>query len=146
MNMFEFKGEFYRQSSGVAMSFSYAFLFRGGLEYRMKYTYQGTFPKNFGRYIDDCLGIASLYKSEVLAFIDFANKFHPAIRFIFELSFTEIKLLDINIQLSDGRLSSSVFYKPTDAHSYLEYCAFHSVGTKNSIAYSQFLRRRRICS
>ena len=150
MNMFEFNGEFYRQSSGVAMGTkmgpSYACLFMGYLEHRMKNAYQGSFPQYFGRYIDDCLGIASLPKSEVLAFIDFANKFHPAIRFTFELSLTEINFLDINIQLSGGRLSTSVFYKPTDAHSYLDYCSSHSLSTRNSIPYSQFLRLRRICS
>ena len=150
MNMFEFNGDFYRQNSGVAMGTkmgpSYACLFMGHLEHQLKSTYQGTFPQYFGRYIDDCLGIASLPESEILAFIEFANRFHPAIKFTFELSFTEVNFLDINIQLSDGRLSTSVFYKPTDAHSYLDYESSHSLSTRNSIPYSQFLRLRRICS
>ena len=100
------------------------------LEHRMENAYQGTFPQYFGRYIDDCLGIASLPKSEVLAFIDFANTFHPAIRFTLELSLTETNFLDINIQLSGARFSTSVFYKSTDAHSYLEYFSSHSLSTK----------------
>ena len=68
---------------GTNMGPGYACLFMGYLEHRMKNAYQGTFPQYFGRYIDDCLGIASLPKSEVLAFIEFANQFHPAIRFTF---------------------------------------------------------------
>ena len=116
-----FNGDFYKQSSRVAMGTkkgpSYTCMFMGHLEHRMKNAYQGTLPQYFGRYIDDYLGIASLLNSEVLAFIDFAKKFHPTIRFTFELSLTEKNFLNINIQLSGGRLSTSVFYKPTDAHS-----------------------------
>ena len=91
---------------GKSMGPIIACLFIGHVEDRMKDAYQGTFPQYLGRYIDYCLGIAFLPKSEVLAFIDFANKFHSAIIFTFELSLTEINSLDINIQLSGGRLST----------------------------------------
>ena len=44
------------------------------------------------------------------------------------------------------RLVTSIHYKETDTHSYLNYASSHPTGCKNSIPYSQFLRLRRICS
>ena len=46
---------------------------------------------------------------QLLDFISFANNFHPAIKFTYELSPTTINFLDISISLQDGTLSSSVF-------------------------------------
>eukprot|EP00061_Rhincodon_typus_P002429 g17545.t1 len=37
-------------------------------------------------------------------------------------------------------------FKPTDSHSYLDYACSYPPSCKNVIAYSQFLRLRRICS
>ena len=42
--------------------------------------------------------------------------------------------------------ATSVFYKPTDAHSYLYFDSSHDPNTKASTPYSQFLRLRRLCS
>ena len=42
--------------------------------------------------------------------------------------------------------TTSVFYKPTDSHSYLLYSSSHPNHTKQSIPFSQFLRLRRLCS
>ena len=43
-------------------------------------------------------------------------------------------------------LRASVYYKPTDPHSYLLYSSSHPSHVKNSIPFSQFLRPRRLCS
>ena len=47
--------------------------------------------------------------------------------------------------MSNG-LCTSVYYKPTDSHSYLLYSSSHPSHVKNSIPFSQFLRLRRLCS
>ena len=39
-----------------------------------------------------------------------------------------------------------MYYKPTDAHSYLLHSSSHPNHVKNSIPFSQFLRLRRLCS
>jgi len=39
-----------------------------------------------------------------------------------------------------------VYYKPTDLHSYLLHSSSHPSHFKNSIPFSQFLRRRHLCS
>ena len=54
--------------------------------------------------------------------------------------------LDILISLNNKVLSTSIFYKPTASHAYLDYHSSHSLSTRNSIPYSQFLRLRRLCS
>ena len=46
---------------------------------------------------------------------------------------------------SDG-LTTSIHYKLTDTHSYLNYASSHPIRCKNSIPHSQFLRLRRICT
>ena len=40
----------------------------------------------------------------------------------------------------------SVYYRPTDSHSYLLYSSSHPSPVKNSILFSQFLRLYRLCS
>ena len=150
LNTFSFGDAFYHQLSGVAMGTkmgpSYACLFMGHLEQSLFTLFSGTKPEFNGRYIDDCLIITSLQREEMLAFISFANDFHPSIKFTHELSSSKITFLDIQISIVEGTISTSVFYKPTDSHSYLDYNSSHSLATRNSIPFSQFLRLRRLCS
>ena len=46
----------------------------------------------------------------------------------------------------EKRLITSVFYKSTASHSYLDYRSSHSLNTRNNIPYSQFLRLKKLCS
>ena len=125
---------------------SYACLFMGYIEHQIMSTYTGPTPEYFGRYIDDCLVISSLSEPDLLNFVDYANNFNPSIKFTYEISQESTPFLDILIQLNEGHLSSSVYYKPTASHAYLDYRSSHPLGTLNSIPYSQFLRLRRLCS
>ena len=120
----------------------------GHLEEQIFRLYSGTFPSLFKRFIDDCFGVASCSLSVLTDFLDFVSNFHPSIKFTREISSTSLPFLDINVSINaDSRhLSTSVFYKPTDSHTYLCYSSSHPVSTKNSIPYSQFLRLRRLCS
>ena len=74
------------------------------------------------------------------------NNFHPALQFTWEISETSVSFLDILVSIIGNRLVTSVFYKPTDSHTYLLYSSFHPNHTKRSITFSQFLRLRRLCS
>ena len=53
---------------------------------------------------------------------------------------------DQKVSIEGNGLCTSVHYKPTDSHSYLLYSSSYPSHVKNSIPYSQFLRRRRLCS
>ena len=59
---------------------------------------------------------------------------------------TSLAFLDIKISIEGNGLCTSVYYKPTDSHSYLLYSSSHPSHVKNSIPFSQFLRLRRLCS
>ena len=54
--------------------------------------------------------------------------------------------LDILIKLEHGIITTDLYTKATDAHSYLQYDSCHPSHCKNSIPFSQFMRLRRICS
>ena len=54
--------------------------------------------------------------------------------------------MDTLVKPSQDKLSTNIYYKPTDSHSFLRYDSSHPKACKDSIPYSQFLRLRRICS
>ena len=100
---------------------NYANLFVGYVEEQIFDRFVGPKPELFGHYIDDCLGATSCTKEELERFIGFVNSFHPALKFTWEISETSVTFLDINISVQDNNLATSVYYKPTDSHSYLLY-------------------------
>ncbi|XP_076446390.1 uncharacterized protein LOC143283884 [Babylonia areolata] len=152
LNSFGFGENHYQQTRGVAMGTkmgpSYACLFVGHVEQQALSTYDGTVPALFKRYIDDCLGVAACSRDDLFHFINHLSTYHPALQYTFEVSTTSINFLDLTISTEPNRptLSTSIFYKPTDSHSYLLFTSSHPAATKNSIPYSQFLRLKRICS
>ena len=100
----------------------------------------------YKRYIDDGIGATSLSYNQLLDFINFVQNFHPAVKFTYEISEKSVTFLDMKLYLKQGKLTTSVHYKSTDSHSYLDYRSSHNPSTKNSIPFSQFLRLRRLCS
>ena len=74
------------------------------------------------------------------------NNFNPNIKFIYEFSEASISFLDLNVKLSNGKLQTSMYVKPTDRHQYLQVQSSHPKHTKRSIVYSQTLRVSRACS
>ena len=150
LNTFQFNGEYYSQSGGVAMGTkmgpSFACLFVGYLEEKMFSEYIGPVPDLYKRYIDDVFGVSSDSEQELKSFIDYVSSYHPAIKYTFNITQDSLSFLDIKCHIQDGQISTSVFYKPTDAHCYLNYESCHPQSCKNAIPKSQFLRLRRICS
>ena len=100
--------------------------------------YHGPKPKLFVRYIDDCIGATSSTTEELTQFITAVNSFHPALKYTWEISDTSLAFLDIKISIEGNGLCTSVYYKPTDSHSYLLYSSSHPSHVKNSISFSQF--------
>ncbi|BFZ15785.1 hypothetical protein BsWGS_18824 [Bradybaena similaris] len=150
LNSFEFNGEYFDQISGVAMGTkmgpSYACLFMGHLEHLVWQSYGGRLPEVYGRYIDDGVGITQMSLDELNQFIHFFSSFNPAIKFTSHISTKSVNFLDITVNINFPRLTTTVFYKPTDSHSYLLYGSSHPASCKNAIPFSQLLRLRRLCS
>ena len=125
---------------------SFACLFVGYLEERMFSEYIGPVPDLYKRFIDDVFGVSSDSQQDLQSFIDFVSSYHPAIKYTFNITQEKLSFLDIECSIQDGKITTSVFYKPTDAHCYLNYASCHPQACKNAIPKSQFLRLRRICS
>ena len=123
LNNFSFDGEHYQQISGVAMGTkmgpNYANLFVGFVEKQIFEQYTDPIPDYLGRYIDDCVGTASCSRGKLECFINYVNNFHSALQFTWEIRETSVSFLDILVSINGNRLTTSVFYKPTDSHSYL---------------------------
>ena len=100
----------------------------------------------YKRYIDDGIGATSMSHSQLLDFIQFVQNFHHAVKFMYEISEQSAAFLDMDISLKLGKLTTSVHYKATDSHSYLDHHSLHNPSMKNSIPPSQFLRLRCQCS
>ena len=150
LNCFSFCGSYYKQTNSVAMGTrmgpSYANLFAGFIEHQFFRQYHGPKPELYSCYIDDCIGATSSTKEELTQSITAIDSFHPALKYTWEICDTSLAFLDIKISIEGNSLSTSVYYKPTDSHSYLLYSSSHPSHVKNSILLSQFLRFRCLCS
>ena len=62
-----------------------------------------------------------------------------------EYSKKSITFLDVTTYQEENRFKATLFVKPTDSHSYLDFSSCHPQTIKSSIPYSQFLRIRRNC-
>ena len=137
LNTFQFNGEFYSQTGGVAMGTkmgpSFACLFVGYLEEKMFAEYSGPVPDLYKRYIDDVFGVSSNTDQELQSFINFVSSYHPAIKYTFTISESELSFLDILCKVTDSSIDTSIFYKPTDAHCYLNYSSCHPKSCKDAI-------------
>ena len=124
----------------------YANLFVGYIENQFFNQYNGPQPKLYRRYIDHCVDATSSTREELEQFNNSVNSFHPALKYTWQISETSIAFLDINVSIHNNDLSTCLYYKPTDSHSYLLHSPSHPNHVKNSIPFSQFLRLRRLCS
>ena len=151
LNHFEFDSEHYTQIRGVSMGTrmgpSYACLFMGWVEHNFFASYTGPVPEVYKRFIDDTCGTTIIERHHLDNFLDAFGSFHPAVKLVSDVSEESLDTLDTVLSVNaNGTVSSSVYYKPTDAHGYVDYKSNHPKSCLDSIPYSQFLRLRRICS
>ena len=109
-------------------------------------SYAGTKPDLYKRYMDDVAGAASCSEEDLREFLEFASSFHPNLEYTWSISTDKLPFLDIYLKPRDNHVSTSIYYKDTDSHSYLNFSSSHPSSCKSSIPYSQFLRLRKICS
>ena len=149
-NHFHFNGDFYTQISGCSMGTklapSYANLFMNTLDTKILQSFD-TKLMSYHRYIDDCFGVFIGSEEEFDSFKTTLQGLHPQINFEFTHSATSVNFLDCKISRnSSNQLSTDLYTKPTDTGQYLQFSSNHDPSTFRSIAYSQALRIKRICS
>ena len=98
------------------------------------------------RYIDDVLAIWPHGKESLQVFLNKLNLVHPTIKFTVEWSRESVTFLDTRVIREGNHLIIDLYTKPTNTHQYLHQHSCHPPHGKASIAYSQALRIRRICS
>ena len=150
-NVFRFDNDFFIQIHGTAMGTrvapTYSIIFMNAFEEKFIYPYPRR-PKIWLRFIDDVLGIFKGTEQELLEFFNYCNNLHDTIKFSYEYSKNQAIFLDLIIykKLGTNKLFTTVYTKPTDSKSYLDYSSCHPTHNKCSIPYSQFLRIRRNCT
>ena len=103
-------------------------------------------PWLWKRFIDDIFFIWTDSEENLNKFLKDLNEFHPNLKFTYEKSKEKINFLDLVIKLTDGKIITDLYCKPTDSHQYLHYDSCHAEHIKRSIIFSQTLRLKRICS
>ena len=129
---------------GTKMGPTYACLFVGYVEEKMLLTYTVTKPIMLRRYIDDYVGISTSTKNELEEFLQYLNDFHPSLSYTYDISDTSVNFFDISISMTQHGLTTDIFYRDTDTHSYLRCESAHPPSCEKGIPYSQLLRLRRI--
>ena len=61
------------------------------------------------RYIDNILMVWTHGEETLVEFLKYRNNIHPIIKFTSERSTTSISLLDVNIQLRDGKIETYLY-------------------------------------
>ena len=158
-NNFMFDNEYYKQEDGTAMGTkvapAYACLTVAYLEESKLFTntLRNIFSPeqcnwiiaHYKRYMDD--GFVPLLNSiNIDDFMKCLNSLHPAIKFTFEkasfkningLRVQTLNFLDVTVMLdSTNKLSTDIFYKPTNAHDYLNFGSDHPDHTKRNVPYN----------
>ena len=130
---------------GTKCAPSYVIIFMGKFEEDL--SCQHIPPLVWRRYIDNVFLIWPHSREELDSFISHLNQVHNTIKFTSDISDTSVNFLVVKITKDiHGRLTTSLYTKPTDAHLYLHYSSYHPIQQKKSIPYSQAVRIRRICN
>ena len=127
------------RSNGYKTGPSYACLFMGHFEQKLLQNYSKPVPEIYKRYIGGGIGATSMSHSQLMDFTEFVQNFHPAVKFTYKISEQSVAFLVIDIYPKRGKLKTSVHYKVTDSHSYLDYRSSHNPSTKNNIPSSRLL-------
>ena len=140
-NVFEFDGNEYIQTEGVAIGSKL------GRNFACTYMRQWDEmleqcekqPMFYKRFIDDGFGIWTHRVEELVKFQAWANGIHPNIH-------TEIEFLDTLVKILDGNFVTGLFTKKTDKHLYVQVKSRHPASVKRAIPYGLGIRMKRICS
>ena len=102
-------------------------------------------PLVWKRFIDDIFSLWNIPMEEVSIFVNFANSFHPTIKFTCEMSSERAVFLDTEVfkgpRLSSlGILHSQTHFKPTETCQYTHFSSCHPFNTKESFIKGEALR------
>ena len=153
-NNFFFNGNFYRQILGTAMGTKvapvYATLTLGYLERelynKIERNFNGCIAENFRdnyfRYLDDVLLILDSDILTIENIDEMLNDLDQSLNFKLESYGRKVNFLDLNIQLTNNKVETDIYYKATDSRQYLNFHSHHPRHVKVALPYNL---SRRIC-
>ncbi|KAJ8034315.1 hypothetical protein HOLleu_21098 [Holothuria leucospilota] len=97
----------------------------GYFEERLFSQFDGQCPVPYKRYIDDIVGAAVGPRIDLQNFINFVSNFYPFLKFTHVISTSSVNFWTSN-SISGCKISSSIYFKPTDSHNYLLYSSVKS--------------------
>ena len=119
-NYFEFNGKVKKQLSGAAIGTKFAPIYASILMDKLESDFQksqGLTPLLWYRYIDDVFFIWTHGEEKLLSlasFINDLNSYDPNITFTLESNKEHIPFSDLNMNLSDNKLSTDLYTKSSD--------------------------------
>ena len=132
---------------GTICASIYANIFMANFELKYIYLYIKDKTKMFLRFLDDLFLIWTGSEQELLDFMNDLNKKHPSIKFEFKHAQRKIEFLDVLVYKDQNNmLQTTIHRKQTDRQNYLDARSEHPKSLKDSIPYSQALRKKRIYS
>ena len=148
-NLFLFDGKLYRQKDGLAMGSPLAptlsNLFMGVLECKHLKSKHSKNVKFYRRFVDD-LALIFENENDIVSFFNYANSWHPNIKFTKEIGQKNIPFLDINIDITNNELTTDVYRKPTYTGLILNYKALCPNHWKTGLLFTLLHRAYEVCS
>ena len=129
---------------GTKMAIAFANIFMGRFETEI--TSQSAIkPLVWKRCIDDIFSLWNTNRGEITHFIEQASKHHPTIKFLAEVSDTEITVLDTIIYKGVRFETKSVLdvrthLEPTETFQYTHFSSCHPTGVKRGFVKGEALR------
>jgi len=142
-----YKDKMYKQVDGVAMGGplgpTLANFFLAHIEGRLfEVPYK---PNVYVRYVDDIFAVFSSV-SDKIAFFDHLNKQHPNLKFTCEDAEGNLPFLDVNVNIENGTLCTTVYRKKTHTGVLLNFSAMAPIKWKVGLMYCLINRAWSICS
>jgi len=135
---------------GTKMAVAFSVIFMADLEKRLLQA-SPIQPFVSKRFIDDIFSLWKIPMKEVTDFVNFANSFHPTIKFTCEMSSERTVFLDTEV-FKGPRLTTlkildlQTHFKPTKTFQYTDFSSCHPFNTKKGFIKGEELRALRTYS
>ena len=140
-NSFQFNGENCLQTHGMAMGTKMAVVFANIFMSKVEseiISQSALKPLDWKCYIDDIFSLWTITRENITQFIEQANNHHPTIKFLAEISDTNIykgKRFE-----KDAVLDVKTHFKPTETFQYTHFSSSHPSGVKKGFIKGEALR------
>ena len=113
------------------------------IEKKFGQEFRKDFEEQWSRYLDDCFINSDTTFAEVTDLHNTFNSLQRGIEFTMETNLNKNTFLQILLLVKGTRITTDIFYMPTDTFQYLPFTSCHPVHTKKNVPFNL---ARRICT